>query len=82
MNDNISRKTRLTTTVGQSVLLRPIVIVGIAYSLSQHFDAVDVIFTHKFISFLQGYSRSIDLGEKDQDLLIELDLLGDLDHHQ
>ena len=51
MNDNISRKTRLTTTVGQSVLLRPIVIVGIAYSLSQHFDAVDVIFTHKFISF-------------------------------
>ena len=30
----------------------------------------------------QGCSRSIDLGEKDQDLLIELDLLGDLDHHQ
>ena len=30
----------------------------------------------------QGCSRSIDLGEKDQDLLVELDLLGDLDHHQ
>ena len=30
----------------------------------------------------QGCSRSIDLGEKDQDLLIELDILGDLDHHQ
>ena len=29
----------------------------------------------------QGCSRSIDLGGKDQDLSIDLDLFGDLDHH-
>ena len=29
----------------------------------------------------QGCSRSIDLCQKDQDLLIELDLLGELDHN-
>ena len=33
------------------------------------------------VGLTQGCSRSIDLGGKDQDLLIDLDLFGDLDHH-